>query len=232
MITVSYYYKIYNYSQNTLKYAQLTNSLTKVILMENMSNMIIFKMRIGKVKVINDNLGVPYRGYERVKYFTDNPDFALKYSCPHEYDFKDEIKNEKEEGRQLFLNLNTTFLILKKIISLKFASGFNIKTEKVNQLTIAKVLTGRVMDISDQEIEKNHWKGGIESNEKNFEEESKEDVNYDRYLILTYSYSLKVNSLQNQLDRVNKYGVVMLIIQFTIKGTSVWAIYKATKYYQ
>jgi len=64
-----------------------------------MSNMIIFKMRIGKVKVIDDNLGVPYHSYERVKYFTDNLDFALKYSCPHEYDFKGEIKDEKEEGR-------------------------------------------------------------------------------------------------------------------------------------
>ena len=51
------------------------------------------------------------------------------------------------------------------------------------------------MDISGQEIKKNPWKGGIESNEKDSKEESKEDVNYDRYLILTYSYSLKVNSL-------------------------------------
>lgn len=56
-------------------------------------------MSIGKVKKIYYILGVPYHVYDRVKYFTDDPIFALKYSCPHEYDFIDDIKYGEEESK-------------------------------------------------------------------------------------------------------------------------------------
>lgn len=41
----------------------------------------------------NYGVGVPFRNLRRVTYFTDDPGFAVKYSCGHS-EFDDEVHEE------------------------------------------------------------------------------------------------------------------------------------------